>query len=109
MNAVVHSKPTVDIRYSLRQGAFSLNVDVDIPMHGITGVFGESGSGKTTLLRCIAGLETRGTGKLVIGDDVWLDRSRNVSRPIHEQEIGYVFQEPRLFRHLNVRRNLEYG
>lgn len=109
MNAVANSNPTVDIRYSLQLGTFTLNIDVDIPMHGITGIFGESGSGKTTLLRCIAGLETRGTGRLAIGDDVWLDRSRNISRPIHEQEIGYVFQEPRLFRHLNVRRNLEYG
>ena len=109
MNVVANSSPTVDIRYSLRLGAFALNIDVDIPMHGITGIFGESGSGKTTLLRCIAGLEKRGTGRLAIGDDVWLDRSRNVSRPIHKQEIGYVFQEPRLFQHLSVRRNLEYG
>lgn len=60
-------------------------------------------------LRCTTGLETRGTGKLVIGGDVWQDRTRNISRPIHVQESGYVFQEPRLFRHLSVQRNLEYG
>ena len=99
----------VDIRYSLRLGDFELDVDLDIPMHGITGIFGESGSGKTTLLRCIAGLETGGTGRLVVDDEVWQDDENNKSRPIHEQEIGYVFQEPRLFRHLSVRRNLEYG
>ena len=109
MNAVVNNSPTVGIRYSLTRGAFSLDIDLEIPMRGITGIFGESGSGKTTLLRCIAGLETRGTGKLVIGGDVWQDRTRKVSRPVHEQEIGYVFQEPRLFRHLSVQRNLEYG
>ena len=109
MSAVTNNSPTVDIRYALRRGVFSLNVDLDIPMRGITGIFGESGSGKTTLLRCIAGLETRVTGKLVIGGDVWQDHARNVSRPVHQQEIGYVFQEPRLFLHLSVRRNLEYG
>jgi len=109
MNAVTKNRPTVDIQYLLQRGSFTLDVDLDIPMRGITGIFGESGSGKTTLLRCIAGLETGGMGKLVIGGDVWQDRTIKMSRPIHEQEIGYVFQEPRLFRHLNVRRNLEYG
>ncbi len=47
----------LDIRYALQRGDFNLNVDLSIPMQGISGVFGASGSGKTTLLRCIAGLE----------------------------------------------------
>jgi molybdate transport system ATP-binding protein len=93
---------TVDLRYVFGRTEFSLDVDLKIPMQGITGIFGESGSGKTTLLRCIAGLEQPVTGQLSINGDV-------VSRAIHERQIGYVFQEPRLFGHLNVRKNLEYG
>jgi molybdate transport system ATP-binding protein len=93
---------TVDLRYVFGRTEFSLDVDLKIPMQGITGIFGESGSGKTTLLRCIAGLEQPVTGHLSINGDV-------VSRAIHERQIGYVFQEPRLFGHLTVRRNLEYG
>jgi len=100
---------TVDLRYALRRGDFGLDVDLSIPVHGITGIYGESGSGKTTLLRCIAGLEASDTGKLVVGGDVWQDAANHVTRAVHEQGIGYVFQEPRLFRHLSVRRNLEYG
>jgi len=100
---------TINIQYTLNRGEFGLNVDLELPMHGITGVYGESGAGKTTLLRCIAGLETHGTGNLVVGRDVWLDRTSKVCRPVHKREIAYVFQEPRLFRHLSVRRNLEYG
>jgi molybdate transport system ATP-binding protein len=105
----INSDSSVDIRYALRQGDFDLDVDINIPVRGISGIFGASGSGKTTLLRCIAGLETNGIGRLVVGGDVWQDREHGVSRQPHEQEIGYVFQEPRLFRHLDVRRNLEYG
>jgi len=93
---------TVDLRYVFGRTEFSLDVDVQIPMQGITGIFGESGSGKTTLLRCIAGLEQPTIGQLSINGDL-------VSRAIHERQIGYVFQEPRLFGHLNVRKNLEYG
>lgn len=95
------------VRYELRRGDFSLDVDVEIPMQGITGIFGESGTGKTSLLRCIAGLESDATGRLVVAGDVWQDGE--TSRPIHERDIGYVFQEPRLFAHLDVRGNLEYG
>ena len=99
----------VDLHYVLRRTEFSLDVDLKIPMEGITGIFGESGSGKTTLLRCIAGLEVPSTGQFSINGDVWQDTPKKISRAIHERQIGYVFQEPRLFAHLNVRRNLEYG
>ena len=101
--------PRLEIRYALQRGDFNLSVDLDIPMQGITGIFGASGSGKTTLLRCIAGLEKPGAGRLVVGGEVWQDHDLGVLRAPHEQEIGYVFQEPRLFRHLTVRGNLEYG
>jgi molybdate transport system ATP-binding protein len=98
---------SISVRYELQRSDFSLHVDVEIPMRGITGVFGESGSGKTALLRCIAGLERRASGRLVIAGEVWQDET--ISRPVHDREIGYVFQEPRLFAHLNVRQNIEYG
>ncbi len=97
----------ISVRYELQRSDFSLDVDVEIPMRGITGVFGESGAGKTALLRCIAGLERGAAGRLVVADDVWQDVT--TSRPAHEREIGYVFQEPRLFAHLDVRQNIEYG
>jgi molybdate transport system ATP-binding protein len=85
---------TIALQYSVRRGDFALHVDENIPAVGITGLFGESGSGKTTLLRCIAGLEKRGNGD---------------TTPVHQRRIGYVFQEPQLFPHLNVRRNVEFG
>jgi molybdate transport system ATP-binding protein len=97
----------ISVRYRLQRSDFSLDVDADIPMRGITGVFGESGAGKTALLRCIAGLERGASGRLVVADEVWQDDT--TSRPVHEREIGYVFQEPRLFAHLDVRQNIEYG
>ncbi len=99
----------VDLRYTLERADFSLDVALEVPMRGITGIFGESGSGKTTVLRCVAGLERPSLGKLVVDGEVWQDQAANISRPIHERRIAYVFQEPRLFWHLNVRQNLEYG
>lgn len=96
-------------RFNRRFPAFHLHVDVDVPMSGITAIFGPSGSGKTTLLRCLAGLERAPEGFMQVGEDVWQDESRGHCLPLYERPIGYVFQEPRLFPHYNVRSNLLYG
>lgn len=84
----------IKLKHRIHKGAFHLDVDTSIPARGITGVFGESGSGKTTLLRCIAGLDAA----------IPVD-----SRPVHKRRIAFVFQEPQLFSHLSVRKNIEYG
>jgi len=97
----------IAIRYALQRATFALDIDVELPLHGITGVYGPSGAGKTSLLRCVAGLEQPSAGRLVVAGDVWQDGKS--SRAPHERAIGYVFQEPRLFDHLNVRGNIEYG
>ena len=100
---------TVHVRYALQRPEFALDVELSLPLRGITGMFGASGAGKTTLLRCIAGLERPHTGRLVVAGDVWQDDASNTWRAAHERDIGYVFQEPRLFAHLDVRGNIEYG
>ncbi len=81
----------IRLQHSIVKGTFRLDVDAEIPDTGVTGVFGASGSGKTTLLRCIAGLEQGG------------------GLPAHRRNVGYVFQQPTLFPHLDVRGNIDYG
>jgi molybdate transport system ATP-binding protein len=84
---------------------FALDVDLKLPASGITVVFGPSGSGKTTLLRCLAGLEKSQT--MEIAGEVW--QNENTFIPVNQRAIGMVFQDSRLFPHLNVRKNLLYG
>lgn len=86
---------------------FALTVDVQLPPRGVTVLFGPSGSGKTTLLRLVAGLEKTTSGRVQLGDIIWQDEHQFV--PTHRRELGFVFQDARLFPHLNVRQNLEYG
>lgn len=95
--------------FEVRYPTFHLNVDLDVPMSGITAIFGPSGSGKTTLLRCLAGLERAPDGFMQFGNDVWQDEKIDLCLPLYKRPIGYVFQEPRLFPHYNVRANLLYG
>ncbi len=98
---------SIAARFNVAFPGFALDVDLELPSHGVTALFGHSGSGKTTLLRCIAGLERAPNGQLVFDGEVWQDRATFV--PTHRRPIGYVFQEASLFDHLTVRGNLDYG
>lgn len=101
MSGAIHARFRVD------RGDFCLDVDLRLPGHGVSVLFGHSGSGKTTILRAMAGLERAPGGHFALGDTVWQHDADFT--PVHEREIGVVFQEANLFPHLNVRRNLEFG
>ena len=98
---------TIEARFYIEKGEFTLDVNLSIPARGVTALFGPSGCGKTTLLRAIAGLEYHRGGSFRVGDMVWQEAGRFV--PPYRRPLGYVFQEASLFEHLNVRGNLEYG
>ncbi|MCA9782931.1 MAG: molybdenum ABC transporter ATP-binding protein [Candidatus Cloacimonetes bacterium] len=98
---------TLQARFQLTRGDFTLDVQLSLPAQGVTALFGPSGSGKTTLLRCLAGLERVPGGRMQLGDRVW--QQDGLFLPPHRRELGYVFQEASLFPHLSVRDNLEYG
>jgi len=98
---------SIEARFTIPRRDFTLDVDMQIPVRGVTALFGPSGCGKTTLLRTIAGMERCNHGYLRVGDMLWQDGVHFV--PPHQRPLGYVFQEASLFAHLNVRRNLEYG
>jgi molybdate transport system ATP-binding protein len=76
---------------------------------GATALFGPSGAGKTTLANMIAGLVTPDHGRISIGETVVFDAAKRIDLPPHRRRIGYVFQEGRLFPHLSVKHNLDYG
>jgi molybdate transport system ATP-binding protein len=76
---------------------------------GVTGVFGPSGAGKTTLVNMIAGLVAPDRGRIVLGEQVLFDSVARIDLPAHRRRIGYVFQEGRLFPHMSVAANLDYG
>jgi len=95
--------------FRLERDGFDLHADLALPARGVTALFGPSGSGKTTLLRCLAGLEPNARGHLRFDGQTWQDDAAAIFVPPHRRAVGYVFQEARLFPHLSVDANLEYG
>jgi molybdate transport system ATP-binding protein len=98
---------SLQIRARLHRNAFTLDVDLDLPLAGVTSLFGRSGCGKTTLLRVIAGLDRVRGAEVRFGHHVWQQGRHFV--PLHKRRIGLVFQEHSLLQHLSVRDNLLYG
>jgi molybdate transport system ATP-binding protein len=75
----------------------------------VTALFGASGVGKTTIVNMIAGLVRPDRGRVVLDNTVLFDSAERTDVPAHRRHIGYVFQEGRLFPHLSVAHNLDYG
>jgi molybdate transport system ATP-binding protein len=72
-------------------------------------IFGPSGAGKTSVFDCLAGFRKPQVGEITLGERVLFCSDRSVNLPVRERRIGYLSQQPALFPHLSVRRNIEYG
>jgi molybdate transport system ATP-binding protein len=91
-----------------RLGEFS--IEASFTSEGrVTGLFGASGAGKTSLINMIAGLLKPDRGIIALDGETLDDTAARVHVPPHRRRIGYVFQDARLFPHLDVAQNLDYG
>jgi molybdopterin-binding protein len=79
-------------------GPLSLKIDREVLV-----MIGPTGSGKTTFLNLIAGMIRPDEGSIM------LDGSDITTLPLESRKIGYVFQTPNLFPHLNVYDNIVFG
>ncbi|MBX5473601.1 MAG: ABC transporter ATP-binding protein [Thermoleophilia bacterium] len=98
---------TLEAELALPLRAFEL--ELTLAVGGTVALVGPSGAGKSSLLHAIAGLVRPRSGRIALGDEVWLDTARGVERKPEERRVGFVFQDYALFPHLSVRRNVEYA
>jgi molybdate transport system ATP-binding protein len=96
----------VDVRKALG----TINVTAAFESRGgVTALFGRSGAGKTSLINMIAGLLKPDQGRIELDGETLDDTAKRIHVPPHRRRIGYVFQDARLFPHLSVAQNLDYG
>ncbi len=73
------------------------------------GLLGSSGAGKSMILRCLAGIETPNKGRIILNGRVLFDSENNIDIPIHQRQIGFLFQNYALFPHMTVAQNITFG
>jgi molybdate ABC transporter permease protein len=86
--------------------------DLQIALHCVDqsiGILGASGTGKSMLLKCIAGMETPTSGRIVVNGKVLFDSTNNINLPSRDRHIGFLFQNYALFPHLTVAQNIAFG
>jgi molybdate transport system ATP-binding protein len=98
----------IEIDLVLQRGEFSLELALQSSARALA-LFGPSGCGKTSTLLAIAGLLRPRRGRIAINDHVLFDSGSGVDVATARRDMGVVFQDARLFPHLNVRENLRYG
>ena len=87
-----------------------LTVDLSLELGCESGIlFGPSGAGKTTVLRLISGLSRPDAGRVSVGGKILFDSGTHIDEPLRNREIGMIFQDDRLFPHLTVAANVEFG
>lgn len=103
------------------EGKMGLYVDIEKKLNGfnlkvkfctkdnILGLLGASGSGKSMILRCISGLVTPDTGKIVVNEKILFDSKKRINMPIRNRKVGFLFQNYALFPNMTVSQNIGFA
>jgi len=96
----------VDIQKKLP--GFTLNVNFETTVDTL-GLLGASGSGKSMTLRCIAGIDTPDSGKIILNGRSLFDAKKGINLPCRKRRLGYLFQNYALFPNMTVEENIGFG
>jgi len=99
----------VKVKKVLRSKHREFRLDVDIvTADPLIVIFGASGSGKSITFQAIAGLVKPDVGLIRIGERVLFDSNRGYNLPARERNVGFLFQDYKLFPHLTVAQNVGF-
>ena len=85
----------LDVNFSTRDEIFAL--------------LGASGCGKSMTLKCIAGIETPDSGRIVLNGRVLFDSDAKINLPPQLRRTGYLFQNYALFPNMTVAENILFA
>ena len=92
-----------NVHKSYNKRAVVNRVNLSVSQGEVVGLLGPNGAGKTTTFGIVTGLVKPDRGR------VWLNEKEITQLPMHKRShmgIGYLAQDPSIFRNLSIRDNL---
>jgi molybdate transport system ATP-binding protein len=86
-----------------------VDVEFDVAAGEVLAILGPNGAGKSTALHVIAGLVRPDRGEVRVGQRILTDTGAGVHVTTHDRRVGLLLQDPLLFPHLNVTRNVAFA
>jgi molybdate transport system ATP-binding protein len=99
----------LEIDAEQKLGSTTVAIQLATPADGVLALFGPSGAGKTTTLNWLSGLMRPDRGVIRLNGETLFDSAKRIHVPPERRRVAYMFQDLRLFPHLDVRRNVRYG
>ena len=102
----------LSVHLRLTRAEFSIDAEIEVAAGRTAALLGPNGAGKSSVLGAIAGLVDLPAGSEVsvtLGDRVLEDTATGRWTPPESRRVGVVFQEHRLFNHMNVLDNVAFG
>lgn len=91
-----------------RLGSFTLRSRFETD-GGTMALLGASGCGKSVTLKCIAGIMTPDSGRIVLDGETLFDSERRINLTPQQRRVGYLFQQYALFPNMTVVQNIQCG
>ncbi|MGD1900211.1 MAG: molybdate ABC transporter permease subunit [Phormidesmis sp.] len=101
--------PYLEVSIYKQLPGFKLAVNFVATERQPLGFLGASGAGKSLILRCIAGIDTPDTGRIVLNGRVLFDSEKGINLPSCDRHVGILFQNYALFPHLTIAQNVAFG
>ena len=98
----------IHLDFTYQNPSLSMQINVKTKSQ-IVCLHGHSGVGKTTILNIIAGIREPNDGFIDIAGKRLLDRNKKINIAPQFRDVGYIFQDLRLFSHLSVKDNITFG
>ena len=99
---------SLEVKIKKKLKEFTLKSELNVET-GCTGLMGPSGSGKSITLKCIAGVETADSGRIVLDGKILYDSEKKIDLPPQKRKIGYLFQGYALFPNMTIEENIKTG
>ncbi len=100
---------TISATFEVAWPTLDLSVDIHVETGRTLAIMGPNGAGKSTIVRCLAGLTPIRVGHIHVDDAIWDDPNMGQFLSPAGRNVGLMFQDHLLFRHLTALDNVAFG